>query len=474
MSSRCIRGLVVAITTMIGPLLGILDADELFDMSAIRDHRTLDVTVTQPWHNVSGPVTTRQKLVTINVGEIWPGQQYRVPVRMVVPANKKAKGFHLTGSHSPKRLEQDARLTDLEQMLVEGGVGLVKTVVQEPRTFGLPELANEAERRFARTLNPQYKIQYWAWPVTLMRAVTLAYAETDHFQVGKVAMSGGSKNGASPSMAIIHDHRMTAVHASVSPIWDSPIRLYKRQAWDELDSASGKRGIFSGGHFGPSFHEAVLAAGHEWNALQRFAAQISDEVFISRNVDQLRKRNVEMLFHPGTHDMVAYDLVWGGIHHPGIPLYLGANTGHGKDGHPRLERDQQNKAAFLLSHFFPQQTLGKMLIPPQLSVKKLEDSVEVRVRFPKGSDAETGRIWWMENRANDGTPRYLSEPIPAGNSTSMSYKEEGESWVAKIAVGSQVKTLDVFSNHRKTISFKGVPFRTYLSSPYTRVNVSDD
>jgi len=75
-----------------------------------------------------------------------------------------------------------------------------------------------SEERFARTLNAHDKIQYWAWPATMMRAVTTAYAERDHFQVGKVAMSGGSKNGATPSMAIIHDDRMTAVHATVSPI----------------------------------------------------------------------------------------------------------------------------------------------------------------------------------------------------------------------------------------------------------------
>ena len=36
-------------------------------------------------------------------------------------------------------------------------------------------------------------------------------------------------------MAIIHDQRMTAVHASVSPIWDSPLRLCDREAWDTLE-----------------------------------------------------------------------------------------------------------------------------------------------------------------------------------------------------------------------------------------------
>ena len=69
----------------------------VFDMKEIRDPITLEVKVLQDWHKVKGVIETRQKLVSINVGDLWPGQEYRVPVRMVVPANRKAKGFHLTG-----------------------------------------------------------------------------------------------------------------------------------------------------------------------------------------------------------------------------------------------------------------------------------------------------------------------------------------------------------------------------------------
>ena len=143
-----------------------------------------------------------------------------------------------------------------------------------------------------------------------MRAITAAYAEEKYFEVGKVAASGGSKNGASPSMAILHDDRMTAVHASVSPNLESPLRLCDREAWDELESQPGRRGGFTGGHFGPNFNRGVLAAGYQWTDLQSFTQRISDDVFIASNFDSLRRRGVEMLFHPGTHDMVAYDLQW--------------------------------------------------------------------------------------------------------------------------------------------------------------------
>ena len=80
----CLLGLVLFLSTP-------AQAQQVFDMRAIRDADTLEIEVLQPWRTIQGPVVTRQKLVTINVGEIWPGQNYRVPIRMVVPADHKAE-----------------------------------------------------------------------------------------------------------------------------------------------------------------------------------------------------------------------------------------------------------------------------------------------------------------------------------------------------------------------------------------------
>lgn len=319
---------------------------ELFDMAAIRDPSTLQVNILQDWHLVEGSIATRQKLVTINVGEIWEGQAYRIPVKMVVPADRKARGFHLTGGHTPGGLEKALRLDPIDQELIKGGVGLVQTVVQDPRSFGQSELERSAEQLFAKSLNAHHKILYWAWPATLMRAITAAYAEDEHFEEGKVAVTGYSKNGGSPSMAILHDTRMTAVHAGASPIWDSPLRLCDTAAWKLHKENGGSQRGFSGGHFGPNFNQPALDAGHTWEELQKFTRDISDGVFISRNLPALRARGVDMLFHPGTHDMVAYDLAWGGAHHPDIPVYLGANTGHGKKGHPMTEAMSRTRPHF--------------------------------------------------------------------------------------------------------------------------------
>jgi hypothetical protein len=352
---------------------------------------------------------------------------------------------------------------------LEGGVGLVITVVQEPGTYGQRALSQAAEKRFAETLTPRFKIQYWAWPATLMRAITTAYAEKDHFEKGKVAASGGSKNGASPSMAIIHDERMTAVHATVSPIWDSPLRLNDEDAWEVLRDQPGRRGGFTGGHFGPNFNQRVLDAGGTWKELQNFTRDISDQVFISRNLKALRKRGVDMLFHPGTHDFVAFDMAWGGKHHPTIPIYLGANTGHGKRGHSKTEKDQENKAAFMLKHFFPQKVEGALLEPPNVESKVRAQSLEVTVTFTNDSREESGRIWWIFDRAPDGSPKYISEMIPDDQTLEM--EKIGNQWTATIKLDPKAKRIDFFSNHRKTLRYKESPYRTYMSSPYTRVRL---
>jgi hypothetical protein len=441
---------------------------ELFDMAVIRDSKTLAVEVLQDWHVVAGPINTRQKLVTINVGEIWAGQDYRIPVKMIVPADRKAKGFHLTGGHSPDELKIESRLDPLKQALLKGGVGLVYTVVQEPATYGQAVLGRSSEERFAKSLNPRHKIQYWAWPATLMRAVTAAYAEPEHFEEGNVAVSGASKNGASPSLAILHDVRMTAVHAAVSPIWDSPLRLCDRAAWDEHEAQGGKQSSFSGGHFGPNFNRAALDAGHTWEELQKFAHDISGGVFISRNLKPLRARGVDMLFHPGTHDMVAYDLAWGGAHHPDIPVYLGANTGHGKKGYPQIERDERNADAFLLRHFFPEK-VEPLLTPPVVEQRIEGGTLKVTVRFASGSGEESGCIWWIYDRAPDGSPKYLSELIPDENTAEMIHDARRGVWTAGIKLDPKAACIDFFTNHRKALYYDGKPYATYLSSPYTRV-----
>jgi hypothetical protein len=180
-----------------------------------------------------------------------------------------------------------------------------------------------------------------------------------------------------------------------------------------------------------------------------------------------------MLFHPGTHDMVAYDMAWGGENHPSIPIYLGANSGHGKKRHPKIERDQQNKAALLLRHFFPDEFTESLHSPPAIETQVDNDILHVTVRFTPDSGDETGRIWWINNRGPDGSPRYLKEPIPDDNSKEMIRDSERGVWTTEIKIESSTSRIDLFSNHRKTIKYRERSYPTYISSPYTRVELSE-
>ena len=478
---------MVKLSLLIGIWLGALAAPAapLFDMAAIRDASTLDVKVLKDWYPVRGEVMTRQKLITIRVGELVPGQEYRLPVRFIVPHDRKAKGFHLTGGHQLRNMQNSFPPRGLDVELLRGGVGLVFTVVQVLPASGQPELGRKTERRFIETLNPKHSIQYWGWPAALMRATTAAYAEKDHFEKGKVAMSGGSKNGASPSVALLQDDRLTALHASVSPIWPSPLRLCDEQAWADLRKANERyaaklrvRGervnerrirnhAFLGGTFGPVYNRDALGAGHKWSDLQRLAKAMTPEVFVAPKLAELRKRGAEVLFHPGTHDFVAFDLAWGGKHYPEVPVYLRANSGHGiRKPHPAAERGEQNKAAFLLRHFFGGEGL---LPPPRVESHADEDKVEIKVIFPEGAKAQSGQIWWMYDRGPDGSAAYLGELFPEDQSAPMKFQAKDNSWNFTLPREAGKKHIDFFSNHRKAIRRNGRAYNTYISSPYTRV-----
>jgi len=323
-----------------------------------------------------------------------------------------------------------------------------------------------------------------------MRAVTAAYAEKRHFVRGKILVSGASKNGASPSVALIADDRITAQHAMVSPIWDSPLRLCDPGAWKALEKVNAsfaeelkndkvklkKANIgnhyFLGGTYGPIYNKAALSAGHSWEDLRKLSENLADHIFISRNLDKLAERNVDLLFHPGTHDFVAFDIQWGGANYPQIPVYLKANTGHGfGKGHPAAATDEQNLPAFLLSHFFGD--MDPMLSPPEISHSRHGNMLSVSVKFLPGSGEENGRFWWMFDRYPDGSAGYIIETFPEEQWTDMEYDESKACWIAELELPEQVYYIDFFSTHGKTLERATKQYKTYISSPYTRIKLME-
>ena len=442
-------------------------AGSLFNVAEMYDASTLEVSVIKDWHTVDGEWPTRQKVIEITVGKATPDTDYRVLVQFAVPVDRKAQGFYLTSGVS----KMDMKVRGFEGELIHAGVGLVKTRIKNLEK----DLKQSRDTLFYETLDLRYR-NFWIWPATYMRAITAAYAEDEHFETGNILVSGASKGGETSAITLIHDTRVTAAFGSVCPIYASPVRLSDPDALAKLDSYNQalttkkpKSRGWLGGLAGPSMKAGAFAEGHSEQDLQNFAEELADQLFMSRNVDMLKARGAEFLFHPGTHDMVSYDGIWGGMNAADIPVYNAANSGHGKKVHP-ANLKQANKAAFILNHFIG--GAEPMLEPPLISTKVSGDKLEVRVTFKPGSPANSGRVFWIFDRGPDASPAYLEDLIPDENWKDMTYDQTSGAWTVGIDLNTNASHIDVFSNHQKAVSIDGKEYTTALSSPYTRVALS--
>ncbi|WP_281613415.1 hypothetical protein [Flammeovirga sp. SubArs3] len=454
---------------------------KLFDMEAILDPSTLDTRIIEDWHLVEGKIPTQQKLIEIHVGEFYKGEVFRVPVRFIVPVNGKAKGFHLTGGHRLPEIHKDAlikRPTDIE--LIKNNVGIVHTVLQKLSTWNNKPLEQRIDQHYFTTLDPKSTVQYFGWPAQLMRAITAAYNEKEYFEQGKVLISGGSKNGASPSIAVIHDKRITAVHAGVSPYATSGIRMRDKTLFEKAEKENEqylekhqikKSNRFLGGFYGPSFIEKSLAAGHTWKELEQFAQQYYKEVFIAENMDQLNQRNVDLLFHPGTHDFVCYDIPLVDKDCQHIPVYLQRNSGHGHkipfDRQP--DKNQQNLNAFILKHFLGSQE--SFLSRPSVSTYQQEKYLKISFTMAPGEVAKSVQIFWMFDRPFSSTTGYIKELFPLENAQMLSQQSDG-TWSTKIKLPKKGTTVDFYANFEKELNIEGQKYSTYISSPYQVININ--
>jgi len=454
--------------------------EPMFNVEEILEESTLGIKILQDWHVDTITGTTRQKLIEINVAEWWPGQDYRIPVRMIVPLKGKAKGFQITGTHTVEILMNDSGLSDFQAKLLSNGVGIVKTVVKEPAQIpGKQELKKEMGKRFIKDLNPRYTTA-WIWSMTLMRATTAAYTEVGHFAKGKVAGSGGSKNGISPAIALINDERFTATLSSVAFAYSSPTRrndkeeiarakvankaffeaavaddiaLGKQRAnWYRAHMVGGKRGLAA----------SLQKAGKPQDELQQLADGFWSSLCVTENWEQLIERDVDVLFQPGTHDWVAYDVLWGAQNHPQLPVYYLPNGGHEQKPHGAAFKDNQNAGAFLWHHFFGGEPL---LAPPSSSHEVDKDKLTVSVRFDEGPQPINGRIWWIYDRAPAGSAPFLHIQIPEDQWMDMESDKETGTWTATIPLRDGYSRIDFFSNHGLEVN----GYKQYLSSPYTRV-----
>ena len=114
--------LLAALTLVFSATLAAAE-NSLFNTEEILDVSTLDTKIIQDWHPVGN---TRQKAIEINVADWWPGQDYRIPVRMIVPLEGKAKGFSITGANAYEGLMKDTEPSEFEAKLLAGGVASLR------------------------------------------------------------------------------------------------------------------------------------------------------------------------------------------------------------------------------------------------------------------------------------------------------------------------------------------------------------
>ncbi len=453
---------------------------DIFNTEEILDESTLDIKTLEDWHTDKPTGSTRQKLIEIKVAEWWPGQDYRIPVRMIVPLEGKAKGFHITGGNPYEALMKDSKPNAFQAKLLANGVGIVKTVVKSLNQIpGKQGLEQEMGQLFLKDLNPRY-MKLWIFSMTLMRATTAAYAEVNHFEKGKVAGSGGSKNGIAPAIALINDERFTATCSNRAPAYFSPTRRIDREEMGKVEAAN--KAFFEAGKAGNvdlkkqrakwyqanmvgskrSVHELALKAGRSWDEIHNLADCLLSRLCVTENWDRLKERGVDMFFQPGSHDYVAYDILWGAQNHPQLPVYYEPNGGHQQKPHSAAAKDNQNLNAFLWNHFFGGEPL---LQPPKSNYKIAKDKLSVSVSFDEGPQPINGRIWWIYDRAPAGSAPFLHEQIPADQWMDMERDAKTGAWTAAIPLKDGFSQIDFFSNHGREVN----GYKQYISSPYTQV-----
>ena len=457
--------------------------ESIFNTEEILDESTLQTKTLQEWHPDKATGSTRQKLIEINVAEWLPGKDYRIPVRMIVPLKGKAKGFHITGANPAAALMKDIKPNAFEAKLLANGVGIVKTVVKPLAQIpGKEGLEQEMAQLFLKELNPRYTT-IWIWSMTLMRATTAAYAEADHFEKGKVAGTGGSKNGVSPATALINDERFTATCSKVAFAWASPTRLAGREELKKVKAANQTFfEAFKAGEIelkkqratwyranmvgsARSLPELALKAGKSWDEIHAFADLILGSLCVTEHWDRLRERGADVFFEPGTHDYVAYDILWGAQNYPQLPVYYTPNGGHKQQRHRATAKDNENLQAFLWNHFFG----GEPLLKPPTSIYEVDkDKLRVSVRFKEGPQPKSGRIWWIYDRAPAGSAPFLHVRIPEDQWMDMEHDAKTGDWTATIPLKDGSSRIDFFSNHARKVN----GYKQYLSSPYTRVELS--
>ena len=219
-----------------------------------------------------------------------------------------------------------------------------------------------------------------------------------------------------------------------SPRFRTPLRLNDEKAWrnsgiNPVEEADSPAGIST------QFQSAGSRCGGTWKDLQNFTNDISDLVFISRNLKALRKRELDMLFIQAP--MILLPLTWHGVANIIQPYpfiwsqYWARETRASKNW-----KRPQNKAAFMLKHF--PKNGGALLEPPNVESKVKTKLWKSRLLFQTTQwkrAVESGG----SSTGSDGSPNYISQMIRWPD---LEMKKTGESWTATIPLSPTARRID--------------------------------
>lgn len=458
-----------------------------FDHDAIRDPSTLETTVLQDWHPLSGVSGARQKLVEITVCEWWPGQKVRLPVTFCVPdSGKPCTNVLLVnmGLASKPAMPKGAEL----ELLTRHGVGLVMVgmgTIDAMQPVGQLHLG--MKQQLLATKDARFT-PAWIWGMSDMRGLTAAIAEPDAFRPRKVLATGGSKRGVGAAICGIHDDRFTAILPVVAPILGNPGGAYVRGSALTDEEAMNAEFL---DHLPPQLPvtakraleerdvrrldqsitcEQATAAGWTDAEMQAMNDEAWNACRIATHLDAVRRRGLELFYHVGSNDNVCPALRQLGERHPDFPLFIlpgGQHGGPKSSGFtlqtPTQPEAEANLSAFARHHFFGARSLPA---PPKLVARRDGDKLLVTVTFPPGSPSESSvtpqrnAISWCFDRHPSYTyaceyDAWQGKPLAGGDSV----------FTAEIAVTSAVQTIDLVSTHMHEEN--GIPF--HFSSPWVRV-----
>ncbi|MFN9911817.1 MAG: hypothetical protein ACK53L_04495, partial [Pirellulaceae bacterium] len=156
-----------------------------FDLAAIRDPASLQLTVLQDWSLVPGRPQIKYKLVEITVCEWWPGQAVRLPVTWCAPNTDQAC-THLVLSNMGLTRKPAVPSGAILTLVQEHGVGAILVgmgTIDAMKPSGTLHLG--MNRELLATKNARYT-PAWIWGMSDMRGLTAALTETKVFQPRKV------------------------------------------------------------------------------------------------------------------------------------------------------------------------------------------------------------------------------------------------------------------------------------------------